>query len=269
MSQAVDGQIAYDLQANESARRLDTRTGLNRHAEFYHHPLSLLRAALQEGGATLAELREQAGGRAVDITPAGGPTLTLHVDESGLPTRIESTIHNATYGDVVIATSFSDWAPSGELSLPRTISQTLDEYANGDFTVENEVNGAIQNLAAPVEGTSAPGPVAQQVEVTSEPLAAGVWYLRAGYNSTLIEFPSYGVLVEAPGNDAHTLAVIEEARELLGEKPLRYVVNTHFHSDHSGGIRAAVAYPFTSAAMRGRSPSTTDHWKWAQDTGEQ
>ena len=244
LSQAVDGGVAYDVRVDGSAARLNAQTARDRHAEFYHHPLPLLKAAL-EGGTTLGEVREEAGGHAVDITPVGGPRLTLHVDEAGIPTRIESTGYNPMLGDVVIATSFSDWEESGDLTLPRTISQTLDKYRNGDFTVSNEVNGDIRDLAAPDDVASAPDPVPPPTEVTSERLAAGVWYLRAGYNSTLIEFPSFGVLVEAPRNDQHTLAVIEKAREILDEKPLQYVINTHFHSDHSGGIRAAVAEGLT------------------------
>jgi len=39
--------------------------------------------------------------------------------------------------------------------------------------------------------------------------------------------------------------VIERARELQPDKPLQYVVNTHHHFDHSGGIRAAVSEGLT------------------------
>ncbi len=123
-SQAVDGDVAYDVRADGSTRRLAAQTARDRHAEFYHHPLPLLKAAL-EGGATLGELREEVGGHAVDITPVGGPRLTLHIDEAGIPTRIESTGYNSMLGDVVIATSFSDWEETGELNLPRTMSEAV------------------------------------------------------------------------------------------------------------------------------------------------
>jgi glyoxylase-like metal-dependent hydrolase (beta-lactamase superfamily II) len=243
--QAVDGSIAYDVGADGTARRVGGRAPFDRQAEFYHHPLTLVRAALTEGGATLGELRVEGEGHAVDVTPAGAPTFTLHVDAAGVPTRIESMGYDPNYGDVVVATTFTDYAAAGELSLPGTISQTLGKYKNGDFTVTSEPNGAIQTLAAPADVAAAPEPAPQPVQVTSEQIAPGVWYLRAGYNSTLIEFPTYGVLVEAPQNDARSLAGIQAAREILGEKPLRYLINTHFHIDHSGGIRAAVAEGLT------------------------
>ncbi len=246
LTQAVDGTVAFDVAANGGARRLPARVGQDRHAEFYHHPLPLLQAALTEGAATLGELREEPGGHAVDITPAGGPRLTLHVDgATDLPTRIESTGYNSNWGDVVIATTFGDWRQSGELMLPGSISQTLGEYKNGDFSVTNQVNAEIQDLAAPADVASAPDPVPQPLELNVQRLAEGVWYIGPGYNSTLIEFPSYGVLVEAAQNDERALATIAKARELLPNKPLRYVINTHFHIDHSGGIRAAVAEGLT------------------------
>jgi glyoxylase-like metal-dependent hydrolase (beta-lactamase superfamily II) len=83
--------------------------------------------------------------------------------------------------------------------------------------------------------------------VTVERLADGVWLLGGqSHHSVLVEFPTYGALVEAPQNDTRTLAVIAKARETLpADKPLRYLVNTHHHFDHSGGIRAAVAEGLT------------------------
>ena len=41
--------------------------------------------------------------------------------------------------------------------------------------------------------------------------------------------------------EARTLAVIEQARQLQPDKPLQYLINTHHHFDHSGGVRAAVS----------------------------
>jgi glyoxylase-like metal-dependent hydrolase (beta-lactamase superfamily II) len=182
----------------------------------------------------------------VDVTPTNGPTLTVYLDgTSKLPTRIESKTDDPNYGDVVIATSFSDWKQSGELMLPGTISETLDKWKNGDWTVTSRPNGTIQALAAPADVASPPDPVPPPLEVAAQELAPGVWYIGPGYSSTLIEFPSYGVLVEASNNDERVLATLAKAREVMPNKPIKYLVNTHFHIDHSGGIRAAVGEGLT------------------------
>lgn len=243
--QASDGDVAFDVAANDNVRRLAAQTGRDRHAELYHHPLVLLREALG-GEATVGALVEEEGYEVVGVTLADGHTFTLRMDAAtGLLTGIESLAHQPYLGDVVISTSFSDWEESGELLLPSTISQKLDRYPNGDFSLSSEVNAEIQDLSAPAEVTSASDPVPGEVEVTPELLAPGVWSLAAGYNSVLIEFPSYTAIVEASRNDQTALAVIAKARELVPDKPLQYVINTHFHSDHSGGIRAAVAEGLT------------------------
>jgi glyoxylase-like metal-dependent hydrolase (beta-lactamase superfamily II) len=70
-------------------------------------------------------------------------------------------------------------------------------------------------------------------------VADGVWYLTGGtHHSVVIEMKDYLIVVEGPLNDERALAVIAEARSLAPAKPIRYVVNTHHHFDHSGGLRA-------------------------------
>jgi len=76
------------------------------------------------------------------------------------------------------------------------------------------------------------------VKVESQKLADGVWLLGGGsHNSVLVEFKDFVVVVEAPQNEARSLAVIEEASRLVPNKLIKYVVNTHHHFDHAGGLR--------------------------------
>jgi glyoxylase-like metal-dependent hydrolase (beta-lactamase superfamily II) len=106
--------------------------------------------------------------------------------------------------------------------------------------------------AAPIAG--APAPV-----VTVEEIAKGLWLLAGqSHNSALVEFDDHLMLIEAPQSEARTLAVIAAARKLRPGKPLTQLVSTHFHSDHTGGLRAAVAEGLTVITHEGNAAFYAD-----------
>jgi L-ascorbate metabolism protein UlaG (beta-lactamase superfamily) len=79
---------------------------------------------------------------------------------------------------------------------------------------------------------------APAVKVDSQKLADGVWLLAGGtHHSMLVEFRDFVAVVEAPVNEERSLAVMAEVNKLAPNKPIRYVVNTHHHFDHLGGLR--------------------------------
>lgn len=76
------------------------------------------------------------------------------------------------------------------------------------------------------------------VKVESQTLAEGVWLPGGGtHNSVLVEFKDFVAVVEAPQNEARSLGVIDEVNRLTPNKMIRYVINTHHHMDHAGGLR--------------------------------
>ena len=87
------------------------------------------------------------------------------------------------------------------------------------------------------------GPTASaDARLASEELADGVWHITGGsHYSVVVEFDEYLAVVEAPADEARSLAVLAEARTLAPGKPVRYVLTTHHHFDHIGGLRTYAA----------------------------
>jgi glyoxylase-like metal-dependent hydrolase (beta-lactamase superfamily II) len=76
------------------------------------------------------------------------------------------------------------------------------------------------------------------LRVETETLADGVYLLGGGtHNSVAVEFDDFVVVIEAPLDERRSLAVIEEVVRLAPGKPIRFLVNTHQHFDHIGGLR--------------------------------
>jgi glyoxylase-like metal-dependent hydrolase (beta-lactamase superfamily II) len=85
---------------------------------------------------------------------------------------------------------------------------------------------------------------APALTVTSEKLGDGLYRLTTGpgsYDSVIVEFKDYVMMLEAGQSEARGLAYIAETKKLIPNKPIRYVMNTHPHSDHTGGLPPLVA----------------------------
>jgi glyoxylase-like metal-dependent hydrolase (beta-lactamase superfamily II) len=248
----LDGDIAFDAGGFAAAppARIGGTAVERRRAEYYHHPVALLQAALTEDpamAATIGPVREEMGHDVIPIATADGIELSLHVDQtSGLPMAITSMVYDTNLGNAELSTTFSDWVESGGVQMPGSITQTLAGAPIGEWTVTHGINADVGDLSAPADVAAAPEPDTPVPNVVVDELADGVWFLGGeSHHSVLVALDDYAVLVEAPLNDARTLAVIEQARALVPDMPLQYVVNTHHHFDHSGGIRAAVAEGLT------------------------
>jgi glyoxylase-like metal-dependent hydrolase (beta-lactamase superfamily II) len=75
--------------------------------------------------------------------------------------------------------------------------------------------------------------------VTTEKLGEGLYRLTTGpgsYDSVVVEFKDHVMMLEAGQSEARGLAYIAETKKLFPNKPIRYVMNTHPHSDHTGGL---------------------------------
>jgi len=244
----VDKDVAYNVAPNGDATRASNAAARDRRAEIYHHPITVVRAAL-DPAAKLTNPRTSGSERVVDVTTAGGLTFTLAIDSATrLPARVVSMSENANLGDVAIETGFADYQDVSGLKLPSRLTTKTDTYTTAEIhATKQTVDGDAGDLAAPAAAASAaPAGGPPPAVVTAEQVAKGIWFLAGqSHHSVLVEFNDHLMLIEAPQNDTRTLAVIAKARELRPDKPLKYVANSHHHFDHSGGIRAAVSEGLT------------------------
>ena len=99
------------------------------------------------------------------------------------------------------------------------------------------------------------------VTVTAEKLAEGVYYMRGGsHHSVAIDQRDHIVVVEGPQDEARSTAVIAKVKETIPNKPIKYLVNTHVHFDHSGGVRTYVAEGATIVTHEMNKPYYERAW---------
>lgn len=247
--QGVDGEVAYNVGANGAPARTSAAVAAERRMDQLHHPLRLLRIALAPD-TRLSGMRASGNERLVDVTTYAGP-VTLAVGADGRPTRISSGGSHVNLGDVVLTTTFADYADAGGgLMLPTRVATKVDDFTTGTYVVTNSVGEG--GIEAPAEIRSAAAPTPPAPNVTSEEIAPGVWFLAGqSHHSVVAAFADRLVLIEAPQSEARTLAVIAKARDLRPGTPLTHLVLSHHHFDHSTGLRAAIAEGLTVVTHAG------------------
>ncbi|MEJ1964866.1 MAG: MBL fold metallo-hydrolase [Gammaproteobacteria bacterium] len=178
-------------------------------------------------------------------------TINGYVNDQNRVERVETWLGDNIMGDMHILATYSAWKDFDGTLAPAKIVQTRGgwPFFEVDVTTAKANPPDLASIApapagragGPPPGGSAP-PAA--LTVTSEKLGEGLWRLTTGpgsYDSMVVEFKSYIMMLEAGQSITRASAYIEEAKKLVPDKPIRYVMNTHPHSDHTAGLPALVA----------------------------
>ncbi len=183
--------------------------------------------------------------RVVTFADSDGTQIALYVDKTtGLVTKYETLADNAVLGDTLSEVIFSDYRPVGGVKLPfRVVSRTGGEVVQDLKYSEIMANaGSAAGLFDAPKDTIAGNPTGPATAVALKKLAENV-YLAEGssHHSLFVVFKDHVVLVEAPQGDERSQAVMAAIKQTAPGKPIKYVVPTHFHYDHTPGLRAYVA----------------------------
>jgi glyoxylase-like metal-dependent hydrolase (beta-lactamase superfamily II) len=170
--------------------------------------------------------------------------------------RVETWLGENIMGDMHIVATYSGWKDFGGGAMaPAKIVQTRGGWP---FF---EVNVTSAKLNPPDLASIAPAPAppagrgggpggpggpggAPAMTVTTEKLGDGLYRLTTGpgsYDSVVVEFKDHVMMLEAGQSQARAAAYVAETKKLFPNKPIRYVMNTHPHADHTGGLPVLVA----------------------------
>jgi glyoxylase-like metal-dependent hydrolase (beta-lactamase superfamily II) len=136
---------------------------------------------------------------------------------------------------------FSDYRQFGAVKFPTHIVQHEGGYPVLDLTVTDVKVNQGGLIAVPANVRARQAQAARPVE--PQKLVDGVWAVPLGTRdrSVAIEFSDYVLVVEAPDSEEQSIAAIEAVGRVIPNKPIRYIINTHTHFDHSGGLRTYAA----------------------------
>jgi glyoxylase-like metal-dependent hydrolase (beta-lactamase superfamily II) len=222
------------------------------------------------------------------IYDAGAYTFIVAFDpKTDLPARIRTLDYDNIWGDVNYDLVFAEWRRFdyfGGFKVPMSwqyqlSGRTVAEYTFTDAAFNAPVSA--DRFAAPAAVMAgAPGPSTGSVpyqwvlrrpfigtymdsenvsfDAQSSPglrlneLAPGVLHQIGGtHNSLIVEMSDYLIVFDAPVTDAQSNWTIAALKAKYPEKPIRYLVLTHHHMDHAGGLRAYAAQGATLVVGKG------------------
>ena len=182
-------------------------------------------------------------GRTIAFTSPGRFKALATVDAQNLIEKIDAVAPNAVLGDMPVEIRYSEYKDFGGVKFPTRIRQTIGGYPALDLTVTDVQPNVAVELAVPDPIKQTPAPYGK---VATQMVADGVWYVTGGsHHSVLVEMEDHLILVESPLNDERAVAVLAEVKNLVANKPVKYVIATHHHFDHAGGLRAIAAEGIT------------------------
>jgi len=190
-----------------------------------------------------------------------------YVNDQNQVERVETWLGDNIMGDMEIVATYTGWKDFGGAMAPAKIVQTRGGWPFFDVDVmaarANPADVAsLVPAPAPPAGRGGgpggpPGGAPPALTVTSEKMGDGLYRLTTGagsYDAFVVEFKDYVMMLEAGQPEARGLLYIAETKKLFPGKPLRYVWNSHPHSDHTGGLPALVAEGVTIVTQANNKP---------------
>lgn len=236
--QLVSGEHAWNLAGKDVVHRLWEST--ERQHQIAISPHGLLRAAFANNATVTKQSVDNRPMAVISFVEKGKQKVVAYVNDQNAIERVESWYGHPVAGDMKVVTHYGAYRDFAGVKFPSKIIQYQDGLITLDLTVTAVRANPPVDIQVPELLRGNP------TAAKSEKAADGVWYITGGSaHSVLIEMKDYSIVVEAPHGEQRALSVLAEVKKLVPNKPIKYLINTHHHFDHTAGVRAFAAEGIT------------------------
>jgi glyoxylase-like metal-dependent hydrolase (beta-lactamase superfamily II) len=214
------------------------------------------------------------GSMAYPAVSYGGAFTVAFDPKTGLPLRIRTLDYDNVWGDVTYDEVLSDWRDMNGLKVamhrtyelngrmvqdvqltdfeanppvdakkfdvPAELRASAAKPATGNVPYQWVIRRQFIGIYLDSENTSYDTKASQGLRLND--IAPGVVHVVGGsHNSLLVEMADHLVMVDAPISDAQSIWVVNAAKQRFPGKPIKWLVLTHHHMDHTGGLRGVLA----------------------------
>jgi glyoxylase-like metal-dependent hydrolase (beta-lactamase superfamily II) len=256
----VNGDVAWNLNPQgEPVRQLATEAG-DRELFLWTNPVGFIKAGLAASNAAVSDRYYGRENRTLKVVAfstkvCDGPQpqctrrVTGEFNSDNMLERTITWIPDPVLGDKMVEFRWSDYRDVGNgVKFPFHVHAHMGDHPlipGGHNWLDlraSDVKVNIPDAAQAVPDAVRNAPVPNHSRVVSTQLAPGVVLLAGGsHNSMAVEFKDYVVMIEGPLSNQRTNALVAETHKLFPNKPIKYLINTHNHFDHLGGVRGFVA----------------------------
>lgn len=248
---------------------MPTQTDWSQQLEIWLTPWGFLEGAeangvsLDSGMLDGVEYRVLSWMSPEDQTSPSGMRYTVngYIDDADRVAAVETWVEDAFMGDFHIVQVFDNYREVDGVMVPQTIEQqrggggvfgviVADADANPSDLAErmSAGQGGGPGFGGRRGGGPGPGggpPAQPDPADLVEDLGGGAWLITGGYVALAVEFEDHLMVFEGGQPEARGDAIIASIEAALPDKPIRYIVNSHPHSDHTGGLVPFLRYGAT------------------------
>src|SRR5882762_9637999 len=192
--------------------------------------------------------------------PISNYTEIVRLDPRKLVEHVEVMVDNPVLGDTKLEADYENYKDPdlSDIPFPFHIVQRLGGFPILDITLKSaRMYNPYVVVPTPdnVEQAYVAKAPAPQAKVDVLKAGTGVYFVTgASHNCLAVEFKDYVAVIESPVGDNRAVPMFEAVKKQFPNKKIRYVINTHHHFDHAGGLRDAVAEGTTILTSRDNKP---------------